>query len=65
MLDYRDRTEEAVAALARWVGEGRIEHEEDIQTGLESAPSTLRRVFEGRNRGKQLLKIADPPLPRR
>jgi len=54
-----------VAALARWVGEGKIRHEEDVQTGLESAPSTLQRVFEGRNRGKQLLKIADPPLPRR
>jgi hypothetical protein len=35
---------------------------EDIQEGFTNAPKTLLRLFEGKNFGKQLLKIADPPL---
>ena len=63
VIDYMKRAGEAVAALSQWVREGRIKHEEDIQVGLENAPATLLRLFDGRNRGKQLLKVADPPLP--
>lgn len=63
VLDYMKRAGEAVSALSQWVREGRIKHEEDIQVGLENAPDTLLRLFDGRNRGKQLLKVADPPLP--
>ena len=63
VLDYMDRAAEAVKALARWVNEGRVRHQEDVQEGLEKAPAALVRVFEGKNRGKQLVKIADPPLP--
>ena len=28
-------------------------------TGLENAPEALRRLFEGRNEGKQLLRVAE------
>jgi NADPH-dependent curcumin reductase CurA len=63
VLDYMPRAGEAVSALSRWVQEGTIHHEEDIQEGLENAPATLLRLFEGRNRGKQLLKVAEAPLP--
>jgi NADPH-dependent curcumin reductase CurA len=65
ILDYMDRAGEAVSALLRWVEEGKLHHEEDIKEGLENAPATLLRLFEGRNRGKQLLKIAEAPLPTR
>ena len=34
-------------------------YREDIAEGLENAPSTLLRL-SGKNRGKQLLKLADP-----
>jgi NADPH-dependent curcumin reductase CurA len=63
VLDYMERAGEAVAALGQWVREGKLRHQEDIQEGLENAPTTLLRLFEGKNQGKQLLKIADPPLP--
>jgi NADPH-dependent curcumin reductase CurA len=59
VLDFLDRQQEAVGALAGWVAEGRIKTEVDIQQGLENAPATLRRVFEGRNLGKQLLRVAE------
>jgi hypothetical protein len=62
ILDFMDRAGEAVAALSEWVREGKLKHQEDIREGLENAPATLIRLFEGKNRGKQLLKIADPPM---
>jgi NADPH-dependent curcumin reductase CurA len=60
VLDYAPRFGEAVKDLSAWVAEGRIAYAEDVQEGLENAPATLRRLFEGKNLGKQLLKVADP-----
>ena len=44
--------------LTRWIREGRLRYKEDVQTGLENAPRTLMRLFQGQNFGKQLLKVA-------
>ena len=57
--DYMSRAPEAIAALAGWVQQGKIKNKVDVQQGLENAPATLRRLFEGRNEGKQLLRIAE------
>jgi NADPH-dependent curcumin reductase CurA len=62
VLDYLTRFGEALQELAGWVINGKIKHQEDVQVGIENAPRTLLRLFEGKNLGKQLLKIADPPL---
>jgi NADPH-dependent curcumin reductase CurA len=62
VLDYAPRFAEATAELARWVGEGRIAHREDVQEGIENAPRTLLRLYLGENRGKQILKVGDPPI---
>jgi NADPH-dependent curcumin reductase CurA len=59
VLDYWPRALEAVMQLWTWVREGKIVDRVDVQHGLENAPKTLRRLFEGKNLGKQLLKIAD------
>jgi NADPH-dependent curcumin reductase CurA len=64
VIDYEDRMEEAISALAAWLAEGRLKQKEDVVVGLENAPKTLARLFAGQNFGKQLLKIADPPLAR-
>ncbi|MFE3262219.1 NADP-dependent oxidoreductase [Nocardia sp. NPDC059091] len=58
-LDYLDRFPEAFAALRDWHDQGKLVVAETISSGLESAPNALRSVFEGRNLGKQLVKIAD------
>jgi NADPH-dependent curcumin reductase CurA len=64
IFNYAARMSEGVTALREWVHAGRIRFEEDVADGLENAPATLRRLFEGRNFGKQLLKVAEPsPLP--
>ena len=63
ILDYVPRFAEAIEALGRWQREAKLVQKEDIAAGLENAPRTLMRLFTGENFGKQLLKIADPPLP--
>jgi NADPH-dependent curcumin reductase CurA len=44
--------------LAAWLKIGAIVPHEDVQTGFENAPATLRRLFDGTNRGKQLLQVS-------
>jgi len=63
VLDYFPRMGEAVHGLGALLAQGKLRVEVDMQQGFEHIPATLRRLFEGKNRGKQLLKIADPPLP--
>lgn len=60
MLDYLDRSQEAIDAISQWVMAGDIAWREDIQSGFSNIPLTLLRLFEGTNSGKQLLKLADP-----
>ena len=43
--------------LAAWLDEGKIKQREDIAEGLEKAPETLLRLFDGGNTGKLLLKL--------
>jgi NADPH-dependent curcumin reductase CurA len=57
VFSFLNRQQEALAALAGWLSEGRIKDQVDVQHGLENAPATLRRLFEGRNLGKQLLRL--------
>jgi hypothetical protein len=59
VTDYMPRAAEAIGALAGWVQAGKIKNRVDVQHGLENAPATLRRLFDGRNEGKQLLRVAE------
>ena len=43
--------------MAALVQDGQIAYREDVQQGFENAPATLKRLFSGANRGKQLLKL--------
>ena len=43
--------------LEGFVADGRLAFREDIQHGFENAPETLKRLFVGANRGKQLLEL--------
>jgi NADPH-dependent curcumin reductase CurA len=62
VVDYMPRAQEALAALAGWLREGKLKDQVDVQHGLENAPTILARLFKGENRGKQLIKSADPSL---
>ena len=57
VVDWRDRYEIGRARLTRWVQEGRIKYREDVVEGLENAPSAFAGLMEGKNFGKQLVRI--------
>ena len=57
VLDYLPRSQQALEQIATWVMEGKLQHREDVQEGIENCPQTLNRLFTGENKGKQLLKI--------
>jgi NADPH-dependent curcumin reductase CurA len=57
-FDYHD-TQKAVHDLVSWATRGQIKAEETIEGGLENAPLVLNKLFEGSNRGKLLLRVAD------
>jgi NADPH-dependent curcumin reductase len=58
VMDHAARFAEATAQISAWLDAGELAHEVDIQEGLENAPKALLRLFEGRNTGKQLLRVA-------
>jgi NADPH-dependent curcumin reductase CurA len=59
VFDWADRYPEAAAQMAQWMKEGSFKSREDIVDGLENFPQTLLMLFEGRNFGKLILKVAD------
>jgi NADPH-dependent curcumin reductase len=59
VFDYADRYHEGVAAMAKWIKEGTFKSKEDVVDGLETFPEALLMLFEGKNFGKLVLKVAD------
>ena len=62
VIDYFAKAAEGMKDLSGWIESGELKHAEDIQEGIENTPKTFLRLFEGKNLGKQLLKIAEPPI---
>ena len=50
----------ALERLTRWLAEGRLRYREDVVDGLENAPRAFIGLLRGENRGKLLVKVADP-----
>jgi len=57
VLDWAGEFPAIRKRIERLVDDGRLTYREDIQRGFENAPATLRRLFTGENRGKQLLEL--------
>ena len=59
VFDWADRYGEGIAQIAQWIKEGKFKSREDIVDGLNTFPETLNMLFEGKNFGKLVLKVAD------
>lgn len=57
VLDYLDEAPQAISQLASWVANGELAFDTDVTDGLENAPGALRRLFDGANRGKTLVRL--------
>jgi len=55
--DFAARYEEAVAALAGWIREGKLKYREDILQGIDAAPASIAMLYAGENRGKLIIKL--------
>jgi len=59
VFDYADRYAQAIAELAGYLGNGRMKSREDVvEGGVAAFPEALNRLFEGRNFGKLVLRVA-------
>lgn len=57
--EYLHRHDEVVATLQDWVADGSLKYQIEVLDGLDSMVEAIGRVFHGRNRGVQLVKISD------
>jgi NADPH-dependent curcumin reductase len=57
VLDYWNRADEAIGALAGWYREGKLKYRVHVIDGLENAPEALNLLFDGRNQGTLIVKI--------
>lgn len=58
-FDYEDRYEEAVSHLAPRVRNGQLRYREEILDGIEAAPGSIADLYEGKNLGKRLIRLAE------
>ena len=61
VIDYFPRFPEGIQQMAQWLMEGKIKFETDVVKGFENAPSSLSRLFEGKNLGKLVVECSPPP----
>jgi NADPH-dependent curcumin reductase CurA len=54
---FADRFDEALRQLSIWLREKRLRYREDVVEGLEHAPAAFIGMLEGRNLGKQLVRV--------
>jgi NADPH-dependent curcumin reductase CurA len=55
--EHMDVWPEATAELASLVATGQLKYRESIAHGIEAAPAAFLGLLEGRNFGKQLVKL--------
>ena len=56
-MDYLDSYEQFVEDMLKWRHEGKLKQKVHMFEGLESAPEALLALFNGKGRGKIMLKI--------
>ncbi|MCH8203793.1 MAG: NADP-dependent oxidoreductase [Candidatus Hydrogenedentes bacterium] len=52
------RFPEGIQQMAGWIEEGKITYREDIVEGLENTPKAFIQMLNGKNKGKQLVKVS-------
>jgi NADPH-dependent curcumin reductase CurA len=58
VFDWLQRYPEGIKALSALVAAGKIKYRESVVQGIENAPQGLVDLLQGKNFGKQLVKIA-------
>ncbi|RTE51987.1 NADP-dependent oxidoreductase [Arenibacter aquaticus] len=54
--NYADKFPEAMEHLSSWLTEGKLDYTETIVEGFENTPQAFLDLFEGKNKGKMVVK---------
>ncbi len=57
VTDYADKNKEAIQQLAEWLQQGKLQYAETIREGFENIPQAFLDLFEGKNKGKMIVKL--------
>ena len=55
--NYAEKFPEAIQKLAGWLNEGKLTYTETIVDGFDNIPQAFIDLFEGKNKGKMIVKI--------
>jgi NADPH-dependent curcumin reductase CurA len=55
--NYEAKFPEAMQDLARWLEEGKLKYAETIVEGFDQVPQAFIDLFDGRNKGKMVVKL--------
>lgn len=55
--DYKDKYDEGMDQMAKWLNAGKLKINETCEQGIENAPKALLNLFEGKNVGKQIINL--------
>jgi hypothetical protein len=55
--DFASKFPEAMKHLSQWLAEGKLNHVETIVEGFDQIPQAFIDLFDGRNKGKMVVKI--------
>ena len=58
VFEHWDHYPQFAAQMGQWLTEGKVQAEQTIYEGLENAPDAFIGLFEGKNRGKMVVKLA-------
>jgi len=61
VFDFAARYPEGLRQLTEWLRQGKLRYREDVVDGLERAPAALIGLLQGRNFGKQLVRVGPEP----
>ena len=55
--NYADKFPEAMQKLSTWLADGQLKYTETIVEGFDNIPTAFIDLFEGKNKGKMIVKI--------
>ena len=56
VFDYADKYPEAMQQLSKWLAEGKLKSTETVREGFENIPQAFLDLFDGKNKGKMVIK---------
>ena len=57
--DSQEMKEDFIRDMSKWMLEGKIKYRETVADGIEQTPQAMLDMLQGKNFGKQVVKVAD------